>query len=100
PPMNPNSFWDAPAFAQRNRVVTDSYEPGSVNKVITASAAIEAGIATPATKLKVPDHYRIFGRTFHDFETHATQTMTYAKALAESSNIATIKMAQRSEERR
>jgi len=33
----------------RNRAVTDLYEPGSVMKIITASAAIDTGVVTPDT---------------------------------------------------
>ena len=33
----------------KNRAVTDLYEPGSVMKVITAAAAIDAGVVTPDT---------------------------------------------------
>ncbi|TML82005.1 MAG: penicillin-binding protein 2 [Actinobacteria bacterium] len=42
PALNPNNFGTATPAEMRNRIVTDAYEPGSVNKVITASAAIEA----------------------------------------------------------
>ena len=33
----------------KNRAVTDLYEPGSVMKIITAAAAIDAGVVTPGT---------------------------------------------------
>lgn len=100
PPLNPNEFGDATSDQRRNRAVTDVYEPGSVNKVITAAAAIEAGIATPATPLVVPDSIEIAGETFSDFAPHPTQELTYAEGLALSSNVATIKVALRLGEER
>lgn len=100
PSMSPAAFSKATPFEQRNRVVTDSYEPGSVNKVITAAAAIEAGLVTPGTKITVPDRYRVGNRTFTDYHRHPTQKMTYAAALADSSNVATIKVAQKLGKRR
>ena len=93
PALNPNSFGTATPDQMRNRTVTDAYEPGSVNKVITASAAIEAGIASPADMLTIPYHFHVFGRTFNDFEVHPIWHITYAKAIAESSNIGTIEVA-------
>ncbi|MGZ4188533.1 MAG: peptidoglycan D,D-transpeptidase FtsI family protein [Actinomycetota bacterium] len=93
PALNPNAFGDATPDQMRNRIVTDAYEPGSVNKVITASAAIEAGIASPSDVLTVPYRLHVFGKTFSDFEVHPTQRITYAQAIAESSNIGTIEVA-------
>jgi cell division protein FtsI (penicillin-binding protein 3) len=100
PSMSPARFSRTDDFARRNRVVTDSYEPGSVNKVITAAAAIEAGLVTPGTTLTVPYRYRVGNKLFHDFHSHPTEKMTYAEALAESSNVATIKVAQKLGKRR
>ena len=93
PALNPNNFGTATPAAMRNRTVTDAYEPGSVNKVITASAAIEAGIESPGDMMTVPYHLHVFGRTFNDFEVHPTWHITYADAIAESSNIGTIEVA-------
>jgi len=95
PPLNPNEFGDATGDARRNRVAMDAYEPGSVNKVITAAASIEEGLVTPATELVVPDDIEIAGYTFRDFAPHPTERLTYGEALARSSNVATIKVAQR-----
>ena len=36
-----------------NRAVTDSFEPGSVNKVVTFAAALEKGLIKPDTVLTV-----------------------------------------------
>jgi cell division protein FtsI (penicillin-binding protein 3) len=79
----------------RNRAVQDAYEPGSVNKVITAAAALEAKLVDPAEKLRVPDSFRIADKTFRDFESHPVWKISYAEALARSSNVGTIQVAQR-----
>ena len=93
PALNPNNFGTATPDQMRNRTVTDAYEPGSVNKVITASAAIEAGIESPGDMLTIPNQLHVFGRWFNDFEVHPTWHMTYADAIAQSSNIGTIEVA-------
>jgi cell division protein FtsI (penicillin-binding protein 3) len=73
-----------------NKAVTAVFEPGSANKIITLAAAMEEGIAQPATVLTVPDHMSIGGYDFSDHDPHPTQAMTVTDILANSSNIGTI----------
>jgi cell division protein FtsI (penicillin-binding protein 3) len=80
---------------RRNRGVTDVYEPGSVNKVITAAAALEEGVIGLEERLSVPDRYRVSDRWFHDSHSHPTQAMTLTDIIAESSNVGTIMTAER-----
>ena len=77
-----------------NPAVSDVYEPGSVNKVITAAAALQAGIVTPQTVIEVPPTYRVADKVLHDAEAHGTEHLTFAGVLAKSSNIGTVKVAQ------
>jgi cell division protein FtsI (penicillin-binding protein 3) len=74
----------------QNRAVSDVYEPGSTNKVITAAAALELGIANVNTPVTVPPTLKLAGHTFHDAEKHGTEHLTFAGVLAKSSNIGTI----------
>ncbi|MEI7592784.1 MAG: penicillin-binding protein 2 [Actinomycetes bacterium] len=75
-----------------NAAVTTVYEPGSVMKIVTIAAALEKGQVTPDTTFSVPDHFQVGDHLFSDAEPHATESMTVAKILAESSNIGTIKI--------
>jgi cell division protein FtsI (penicillin-binding protein 3) len=95
PALDPELFASAPQDAIRNRVVQDAYEPGSVNKLITAAAALDDKIATPSDVFSVPDHISLAGKTFRDFAPHPTGRWSYAEILARSSNIGTIKVAER-----
>ncbi|MGQ0805998.1 MAG: peptidoglycan D,D-transpeptidase FtsI family protein [Actinomycetota bacterium] len=80
-----------------NKPVTDVYEPGSTNKVITVSAALEEGNVTPGTWYEVPGEL-VFedeqtGRhVFEDVAEHPT-AMTVADIVRESSNVGTILIA-------
>lgn len=75
--------------------VSETYEPGSVNKVITMSAALQEGLVTPTTPFTIPPVLRFAGTTFHDAEQHGTERLTLTGVLAKSSNIGTIQVARR-----
>jgi cell division protein FtsI (penicillin-binding protein 3) len=77
-----------------NPALSDVFEPGSVNKVITAAAALQSGVVTPATEVVVPPTMKIGKHTLHDAEKHGTEHLTFAGVLAKSSNIGTVKVAQ------
>jgi cell division protein FtsI (penicillin-binding protein 3) len=76
----------------RNPAVTDAFEPGSVNKVITAAAAIESGTVSITERFQVPDSMKVDEYTIHDSHAHPIETMTLADIVAESSNIGIAKV--------
>jgi len=71
------------------------YEPGSVNKMIVAAAALQTGTLTPTSVLTIPPSLRVADATFHDAEDHGTEHLTFTGILAKSSNIGAIEIAQR-----
>ena len=81
----------------KNTAVTDNYEPGSVNKVITLAAALEEGLVTPDQVVNVPPSIRVADHTYPD--SHPGR-MTITDVLAKSSNVGTIQLAQRLGEER
>ncbi len=87
PEKTPKALGDPP--------VTDVYEPGSVNKVITIGAALQRGLVTPDTPITVPPTLKVAGSTFHDAEKHGTEHLTVTGVLAKSSNIGAIKIAEK-----
>lgn len=94
PRFDPNTFWEYDDKSWRNRAVVDAYEPGSTNKVITAAAALEAGVVTPSTELNVPDRLPLCPeKTFSDSHDHPTEVMPFSEVVAVSSNVGTIKVA-------
>jgi len=90
-PIGPS---DAVNEAQSNLAVTQVYEPGSVFKLVTFSAALEEGLINPNSEFTVPDQIRLDGSTFHDAETHPTESLTATQILAQSSNIGTSEIAE------
>jgi cell division protein FtsI (penicillin-binding protein 3) len=75
--------------------IMSAFEPGSVQKAITFSAALQQKLITPQTVLSVPDSIRMGGVTVSDAWSHATQKFTATGVLAESSNVGTLKIAQK-----
>ena len=80
--------------APQNLALTQVYEPGSVFKVVTFSAALQDGIISPDEVFTVPNTLTIDGWVFHDAENHPTERLTATQILAQSSNIGTIEIAQ------
>ncbi|GAA4829866.1 peptidoglycan D,D-transpeptidase FtsI family protein [Saccharopolyspora rosea] len=77
-----------------NPAVTTPYEPGSVNKVITAAGAIENGIVRPDTVLQVPGSIKVADRTVGDAWQHGTLPLTFTGVLGKSSNVGTLMVSQ------
>ena len=80
--------------APSNTAVTGVYEPGSVFKLVTFSAALAAGVTTPNQPITVPASLPMGTYTFHDAEAHGIERLTPSSILAQSSNIGTIEVAQ------
>lgn len=84
-----------PQPAGYNKALIDVYEPGSVNKVVTISGALQDGAITPSETMAVPDELTIAGTTFQDAETHPTELYTPDDVMAQSSNAGAILIAQK-----
>jgi cell division protein FtsI (penicillin-binding protein 3) len=84
-----------PQPAPSNLAVTNVYEPGSVNKLITVSAALEEGTIKPDDKLTVPYQMMIANHRFSDHDFHPTGQWSITDIVANSSNIGTIMIGQK-----
>ena len=73
-----------------SRAMSDVYEPGSVEKVLTLSGLIDAGKVTARTRLKVPGSLARQDRVIHDWFPHDLIRLTLAGVIAKSSNIGTV----------
>jgi cell division protein FtsI (penicillin-binding protein 3) len=93
PYFDPNRFAETNPDRWRNRAVTDAFEPGSVNKIITAAAAIGSGDVSTTQRFQVPASMKVDEYTIHDSHAHAVETMTLGDIIAESSNIGIAKVA-------
>jgi cell division protein FtsI (penicillin-binding protein 3) len=92
--FDPNNLAAATPESLGNPAVSAPFEPGSVNKVVTAAAAIEHGVVTPDTVLQVPGELRVADRTVRDAWSHGTVNLTFTGVLARSSNVGVLLTAQ------
>lgn len=89
PAYDPNERGAVPRGAIRNRAVTDVFEPGSTQKAVTVSGALEFGLVTPATSFDIPDEIEIQDTVFEDFTVHPDR-LTVTQIVTHSSNLGTI----------
>lgn len=78
-----------------NLSVSSPFEPGSVNKMITAAAVIENGLTTPDEVLQVPGSINMGGVTVGDAWDHGVMPYTTTGVFGKSSNVGTLMLAQR-----
>jgi cell division protein FtsI (penicillin-binding protein 3) len=83
-----------PVEAPTASAFTDVYEPGSVEKLVTISAALNAGAIAPTEEFSVPNTYDVDGSVFSDAWSHPTLEWTASDILAHSSDIGSIEIAQ------
>ena len=89
PTFDANKPGKAPEEDLGSRALSDVYEPGSVEKVLTISSLLDAGKVTPRTRFTVPESLPVLDRVIGDWFDHGTIRLTLAGVLARSSNIGT-----------
>lgn len=76
----------------RNRVVTDTYEPGSIMKPFAIAKALDMGIVRPDSLIQTsPGSIRVADRKISD--TKDFGLLTVSQVIAKSSNVGTVKIA-------
>jgi len=95
PTFDANKPLESPDADRGARSMSDTYEPGSVEKVLTLSSLIDEGKVTPRTRLVVPGELDREDRPIHDWFPHGTIHLTLAGVIAKSSNIGTVLAADR-----
>jgi len=90
-----NRFPIVPRDRQRNRTVTDTYEPGSTFKVVTVSAVLSEGLVTPQTAFTLPYEIHVADRIIRDAHPRGTERMTVDQIVSHSSNVGTITLAEK-----
>tara|TARA_B100000427_G_scaffold285136_1_gene258408 strand:- start:1319 stop:3238 length:1920 start_codon:yes stop_codon:yes gene_type:complete len=94
PDFNPNLQNEFEDNYKKNRIISDSIEPGSTFKIVTIASALEHGIDR-LDEYNVEGPYDFYGDGSKMVEDHEPYTvLTLEEILAFSSNIGTVKLAQ------
>lgn len=92
PSFNPNNREELKGYRYRNRVVTDTFEPGSTVKPFTIAAALESGLFKPTTVIDTTPGYLMVGsNTIRDV--HNYGRLSVAQIIQKSSNVGASKIA-------
>lgn len=92
PSFDPNQYGQTTKDRMRNRAVTDFYEPGSTFKIVTAAAALESGVVKASDTFDCGmGQITLAGIRIRDHKPFGT--LTFAEAIAKSSNVGMIKTA-------
>lgn len=78
----------------RNKAVSDTYEPGSVFKIFTASTALEENLISEKSSFTCNHTYVVAGNPYHCHKAGGHGTQSLAKAIANSCNPAFIQIGQ------
>jgi len=93
PTFDLNQYNNIDKDRRRNRSVSDLFEPGSVFKIVTASAALEEKKVVEQDKFFCENGaYKVGGHILHDHRPHGW--LTFREVIEQSSNIGTAKVAQ------
>jgi cell division protein FtsI (penicillin-binding protein 3) len=94
PTFNPNQFRHTTPALLKNHAVSDVYEPGSVFKLVTYSAALDQHVTTPDDMIDCQGgKITLAGRVIHDNQGEHLGVITVHQALEESSDVAAVKLA-------
>jgi len=91
PQVKGNVFGRTPAN-DRNRAVTDVYEPGSIFKLVTISGALADGLVTPTTRFTLPPSITKYDRTINESHPRGTVNYSVREILQWSSNVGAVKI--------
>lgn len=92
PGFDPNNYGQASAESLRNRPITDTYEPGSTVKSLTAAAVLDKGLFKPDSMFVLPPTLRFGNRTIGEAHPRGTVTWSLTEIVTHSSNVGAVKL--------
>ncbi len=95
PGFNANAADSTAPELQRNRAVTDLYEPGSTFKLVTVTGVLSEHLVNPTTPFTLPYSIQVADRIIHDSHVRSTETLTVAQILEYSSNVGAVTLAEK-----
>lgn len=91
---DPNNFWQYSDDARRNKILTDTYEPGSTFKAVTLAALLDQQLCRESEVIDV-ENGRYSFRNANITDTYRHEKLTVKGVFEQSSNIGMAKLTQR-----
>jgi len=98
-PFDPNHYADYESSSWRNFLISDSYEPGSTFKIVTAATALEEGTVDFHSSFYCPGYVSVAGAQIHCWATVPHGSQDLAAAVKNSCNPAFVRIGQSIEEK-
>jgi cell division protein FtsI/penicillin-binding protein 2 len=95
PRVDANQPAAAPDYAQQDRAVASTYEPGSTFKAFTVAGALQDGRVAPDTQFSLPPTIQVADREIRESHPRPWITGTTSDILKISSNVGAIEIGQR-----
>ena len=94
PDYDPGAPGNYPVENQKNRVITDQFEPGSTYKIVCATAALDQNTVTIDEEFNCEGgKYSFAGKIIEDWESFGL--LNFSQIIEQSSNVGIIKIAER-----
>ncbi|HNR01773.1 MAG TPA: penicillin-binding protein 2 [Anaerolineaceae bacterium] len=91
PRLDPNAYWENttvfPAGVPYNKAVNQVYEPGSIFKILTMAAALDAGVVTPETPFTDTGQIEVGGWTIYNWDRGAWGNQNMIGCMQHSLNV-------------
>ncbi|MBQ3199847.1 MAG: PASTA domain-containing protein [Firmicutes bacterium] len=100
PTYDPNNYQNYAAEYRRNMLITDTYEPGSVFKIVTASAALDSGAASLNDRFYDPGYIQVGShkiKCWRYYRPHGSQS--FAEIIQNSCNPCFVNLVHKMEEK-
>jgi cell division protein FtsI (penicillin-binding protein 3) len=96
PGFDPNKFGSYNVGKGKNKVITDSFDPGSTFKPFLAAAALEEGIAKETDRFNCENGaYAVADRVFHEANRKRHGSLAFRDIIKYSSNIGCVKISEK-----
>lgn len=82
-----NEWRDNPRTPLVNKCIRGQYPPGSTFKMMTALAALEAGVIGPSTRISCPGYMSLGSARFHCWREHGHGAVNVVEALEQSCDV-------------
>lgn len=94
PDFNPNAYWKFSDDVRRNRILTDTYEPGSTFKALTLSVVLDQNLCNLDENIFTENGDYVY-KNVHIRDTHKHGQLSVREVFEQSSNIGMVKLIQR-----